>query len=700
MKTTPNAKYCRTLSKQYCSLSLWIFCFSLFLHTVAANSFAQDSLNKADYYQPTILKVWEKTIATNRGVHAWNSDNDGLLVFQEWIASMILARHSSEVAQIKLGRKLENYVVGGNIKPLGYVGTTLPVPGFGEGDFDMTLLSCMTLLGTFERDTLMLTHKTYVHLLRQVICLWGQTPKENFDIFFLSFPETENHLFMSESIRYLTNQILYENPRHLIAIKHLRDSLTHAGIELNNNNGVVRRLLLKNMQLVLSRGLFEFNAKVYQRFTLHALDNLYSFASDSTLVAASQSVLHYLATKFAFQSFNGIRFGPYRRNSEKFADSSLIDSDAACSFFAIQSGKFNWDNNYWFAHRSHAAMALYSTVLKYRVPDILLDFMQNRENPYWALFSNGINVEANGGQALESYYGAPHFLMSAGGQYTAYAGRNFPTQGFWLKKAPWVYDVVSRSSSVILDPAIKQPYALTDILHFKGAQWKANNLALHQNFLYGYAEASHRKDWPQAIPSDWQQDGEIMDGGGFEFRFYDQSRQGVFIVLTRLKNLPSWRFWERTSTVRGTIEVVDTAEAHSLVLFKAKMRQQNMQTLGNLFTAKRLYTTYKGVKLTLNPSYDNTHTGIVKIQSPQDKAIWKQGLSPVFKKSNSLLQVNWIQADGLLGQEIASGDGQGNLQVINPHLQQELNICFKEWWNPWIVMQAWPVLENNINNVK
>ena len=143
--------------------------------------------NYAETNRAMTIKVWLGIVNQNGGIHAWNSEYDGMYVFQEWVALLSSVRDSSEGVKRRIGRKLEAYVVGGKIAPLSPMGTSLPIPGFSEGDFDMTLISCVTLLGLFERDSVLLTNRTYTHLLQKVMRVWGQNPKDNFDVLFFSY---------------------------------------------------------------------------------------------------------------------------------------------------------------------------------------------------------------------------------------------------------------------------------------------------------------------------------------------------------------------------------------------------------------------------------------------------------------------------------------------------------------------------------
>ncbi len=655
--------------------------------------------NQAEINRPVLAEAWKHRIDLNGGVHAWNRTNDGMRVFQEWIALLTKARLGTPEIRLKTGLALEKYVVGGDIGPLGFIGTSLPVPGYDQGDFDMSLLGCSTLLELFLDDKLLLTDRTLVHLIQRVVRTWGQTPKAYFDILFVSVPETENHLFMTESTRYLTNQILWENSRQLPKLAALRDSLVRDGEIIDNSQGMLKRLLLKVMYQAMCKGFFEFNAQVYQRFTIHALDNLYSFAHDRSIQDGSGCVLDYLSAVFAFQSIGSLRYGPYRRSSEVYQDSTLIGRDAACSFFAVQSGVFPWDaasrGEFWRTHTAHASMALYSTVLKYRVPDPILDFMQWRPDEYRAEIRSGYAGNGSRRSPTEIYYGGRNFLVSAGGRFETYSGPNFPMYQRWFGSAPWVYDVITRSSSLLLDPVKEKPGSVFDILHFKGSQWRSNNLAIHKGFLYGYSkvDAYNSSEWPQHIPVKWSHNHTGSDSyltRDFEFQFLDRSTSGVYIVLSRLRTSSTFFRWAYQKYLRGTIEVVDTAKVTSLtalrdsVLFlnKAKPRWP-------LGPGRYVYVNIEGDQIHLNSRYTEDNEGIVRVEvAPRklDAAVSDIRLPFSFPwVGNPHFQVDLFSP---WKGKAAWSDGQGNMYVFNPTTAGWVISDFREWWNPHRVLSG------------
>src|SRR5262249_44629849 len=100
--------------------------------------------------------------------------------------------------------------------------------------------------------------------------------------------ETENHIHMIESTRYLTNQILHQAQPQVAWYDH------HA-------NGL-HDWWMTRLQSILKHDFQEYNAKPYSRYSLDAIQNLAEFADDADLRLAAQMVLDFSSAKFAVSS--------------------------------------------------------------------------------------------------------------------------------------------------------------------------------------------------------------------------------------------------------------------------------------------------------------------------------------------------------------------------------------------------------------
>lgn len=427
--------------------------------------------------RPKIFEAWMRRIDSAGGVYPWNRRYANGRVFQAWAALLAGVQEAAPSERQRMGQRLRDYVLGGPMLPLGRPGTTLPLPGSEVGDFDMALIGCVSLLGLFENDSLLIPNDVFVHLLKTVNGLFGQASQEEFEVGVLRFPETENHVFMTEGCRLLSNEMLLRNARQLPELMALRDSLEAAGVVIDNQGGPLRKLLLKAMAQILKQGFFEFNARVYQRFTVHALLNLHAFSHDSAVRDGAAITLDYLGALFALQSCEGVRWGPYRRSSEAYDDSSLYARDAVASFFAVHSGVYPWDDDpdtgLWRWNLAHAGMALWATLLPYRPPTAIRNLLRGDKGWYEAHVASGNMLASRHSHATESYAGGPGFVLSAGGPFEAYGGANFPTPGRAFEEAPWVYDVLNRPAALLWAPTLTQPRVLKDLLHLRGSMWRA-----------------------------------------------------------------------------------------------------------------------------------------------------------------------------------------------------------------------------------
>jgi hypothetical protein len=121
-------------------------------------------------------------------------------------------------------------------------------------------------------------------------------------VFNFTIPETENHLLMVETSRYLKNQIIIDElPDH-----------SHIGA-LKDEQASVKEWLMHYMSGIMRHDFSEYNARPYQRYSHVALLNLVDFAEDPALRNAAAMALEYTMAKFAVGSRDGVRVVPYRR---------------------------------------------------------------------------------------------------------------------------------------------------------------------------------------------------------------------------------------------------------------------------------------------------------------------------------------------------------------------------------------------------
>ena len=201
----------------------------------------------------------------------------------------------------------------------------------------------------------------------------------------VNIPETENHILMSQTSRYLTNQLL--------------------GID--NETNKFNAWMLQRLQILLENDFTEYNAKPYQQYSMMALQNLYDFADVRTaggrkVKLAAQMVLDFESAKFAVSSSHLRRAVPFRRREEYLGDiggelghgscrpgsgpcSGLMNgnSDPQTYRFMMLSGMTHPPElgdlpPYAGSYGQDDMLA--AAVTSYRIPNLILDIILNKEH--------------------------------------------------------------------------------------------------------------------------------------------------------------------------------------------------------------------------------------------------------------------------------------------------------------------------------
>ena len=120
--------------------------------------------------------------------------------------------------------------------------------------------------------------------------------------------ETENHILMIHTARYLSNQLLFQrdpDPNHDNRRNGTEDDPTSC-----------TDLMLRLLRNFLRDDFSEYNAKSYQHETRTALLNLCSYAYDHEVRLAARMVLDYVSAHVAVSSNDLRRMVPFRRRNE------------------------------------------------------------------------------------------------------------------------------------------------------------------------------------------------------------------------------------------------------------------------------------------------------------------------------------------------------------------------------------------------
>ncbi|MGE5278391.1 MAG: hypothetical protein ACM3SU_15465 [Acidobacteriota bacterium] len=225
-------------------------------------------------------------------------------------------------------------------------------------------------------------------------------------------PETENHLLMIETSRYLNNQLILRDLKQA--------GNTDAADKVDGAQGDNREWLLKRLRRILTEDFIEFNARPYQRESISSIQNLYDFAEDKDVRTGAGLILEYAFTKFAVGSNQGRRLVPFRRRMEELSahiddGESLFDLAAGADhqialglLYAGQTQQLPGGK----VSISTPGELIYAATSPFRPDDLELGLAIEKSTPYFQRFHHA---------GVEIYSSGKGFLISAGGLVTDYA---------------------------------------------------------------------------------------------------------------------------------------------------------------------------------------------------------------------------------------------------------------------------------------
>ncbi|WP_156213892.1 LGFP repeat-containing protein, partial [Lentzea aerocolonigenes] len=208
------------------------------------------------------------------------------------------------------------------------------------GDFDSFQKSLPAVMFRY-RD--LLRPETFWHVMDRLMYVRG--PADDFNekrelCRGIIIPESENHRLMIETTKYLAN-----------------DLWLPVGNDQRYNNATngQRDYILRMLHEFAKHDFMEYNARVYTRYSLHALMNLYDYARDPLVRDAARAILDYSTTKFSLSS-NGLRrAGPFRRTTNNTDENNKTwfkgGSDPLTAFFLMWTGyrpsDQDWQQSPW-----------------------------------------------------------------------------------------------------------------------------------------------------------------------------------------------------------------------------------------------------------------------------------------------------------------------------------------------------------------
>jgi hypothetical protein len=420
-----------------------------------------------------------------------------------------------------------------------------------EGGISTTrerILGCCDLEGNLHPHS----HATYSGQSLKLLATWGPYDQ----------PETENHVLMIHAWKYLINQYVYwvghhlsrnepNHPRYDNRIRRLYEAdPTH----YNNEGGELEKFLLKALGRVLHNGMFEQNARPYAAFSMQAImtlcmgaNSLFESRGARKVQCAAQNAMEFLIATYTFQSLEGKRLTPRRRNWDNRRKYAIGQNDYMLDIIGMFSGCYKFPHNYkkdehdryYFENLEQAGgfalwTALFIHKTNYLLPNCLYDFLNNKHSGYWArintvyckshydrkvvgreaekpkYFSKKNNTyvrHESGGYSSspEFYFCTSSFLNSAGGHFKKYY------RG--ILKVHKTYDFTSVPYTVIPTGDVGRNWPENDPVHIskdilimignRSYPFESRNIWTYKNFSYGYTT---KEEYDDDRYTEWAQD--------------------------------------------------------------------------------------------------------------------------------------------------------------------------------------------------
>ena len=347
----------------------------------------------------------------------------------------------------------------GTFGPTVNVYSNLLAGEISEGNYNMTQMHLLVIAYAYYDE---LSPAAQEHLISELLargCIFrpslantftnGITPVDYSRAGRLGFDakrlgETENHILMILTARYLTNQLLYQrNPQE--QYDNRRNGTIHVGDQPFKIGLNLTELLLARLKDILIDDFSEYNAKSYQHETRTALLNLCSFAYNHEVRLAARMVLDYISARIATSSNDLRRLVPFRRKSvdkniahdeHGFMTVGLLEwqrgADPMVEHFAIQAGNTRafehpWPARPWpWAIASGGGDGTMEALTAYRLPPLIHDLFVNDLNRrfYQRLHripQEDVDVTGRNADNMEINAGSPSYLITAGGEPAPFA---------------------------------------------------------------------------------------------------------------------------------------------------------------------------------------------------------------------------------------------------------------------------------------
>ena len=232
-----------------------------------------------------------------------------------------------------------------------------------NGDYDFSEIVLVNILYLFGQDTAILYPESEKRLLNVLLTEKKPKPFPKTPNSLCLLRETENHILMKETVRYLRRawifkKSLYQSRREEKQLIFLENWMIHHLKELK------------------AYGLWEYNSIPYLAYTIVPLLTLEAHAPELKIRLLAGEILDKLNYFYALGSLDFKRVVPFRRQLTKFGWSELSadpHSSLMKSWYYAQKGFAV--SSHLSPHRTH--QSLLALLLNYRLPDSVIEILDN-----------------------------------------------------------------------------------------------------------------------------------------------------------------------------------------------------------------------------------------------------------------------------------------------------------------------------------
>ena len=301
----------------------------------------------------------------------------------------MLSPHAA-VARLLLGSDVEEVNRGLlSARPWADSGSTWPL--HPSGDYDFAEIGFIQLLYTFRDRPDRLYPETARHIADTLLIEDGNRPRPHAPRTLGLVRDTENHILMRESTRYLRNQWYHER-----GTPEERDNP-----KFDTRSNGLDTWMVGCLAEIQSAGFYEFNSIPYLTFSMRALLNLDAFASNREVALAARRLIDAVNWQYALGSLDLRRCVPFRRQARRASHTGL-QADRHTPFMAL------WTDGPTAPPVSLREETI-ASVLPYRLPETVREWALEKPRPYFVKFGHGPNASP------EIFSGGPGYLISAGG---------------------------------------------------------------------------------------------------------------------------------------------------------------------------------------------------------------------------------------------------------------------------------------------